>query len=198
MSKLPDFADWRRPWKDGDLDEEKAAKLVYNLKVEVEKEKEKVDKSATDLSALQVKLDEATESLAEAAAGTGKDGESSTVVELKRQVRQLEKEKGAVDPATQGQIDRLEIALKVGLTLANAKRLVGETRTDLEADALVLAKDLGIDVAGSGDEGDEGSKDGPPQRGVLTGTGLRTGSDPVGGRQAYETDPSKVVLPSSY
>lgn len=39
--------------------------------------------------------------------------------------------------------DRLEVALDKGLTPSQAKRLVGETREELEADADQLLKDLG-------------------------------------------------------
>jgi len=43
--------------------------------------------------------------------------------------------------------DRAEIALEKGLSLTQAKRLVGTTREELEADAEQLAKDLGLDKA---------------------------------------------------
>jgi len=43
--------------------------------------------------------------------------------------------------------DRAEIALEKGLTLTQAKRLVGTTRAELEADADQLVKDLKIDKA---------------------------------------------------
>ena len=41
--------------------------------------------------------------------------------------------------------DRLEIALDKGLTKGQAKRLVGSTREELEADADELLADLGVD-----------------------------------------------------
>jgi hypothetical protein len=42
-----------------------------------------------------------------------------------------------------GRLDRLEVALEKGLTPSQAKRLVGSTREELEADADELLKDLG-------------------------------------------------------
>lgn len=42
-----------------------------------------------------------------------------------------------------GRLDRLEVALEKGLTPSQAKRLVGSTREELEADADDLLKDLG-------------------------------------------------------
>lgn len=42
-----------------------------------------------------------------------------------------------------GRLDRLEVALEKGLTPSQAKRLVGGTREELEADADELLKDLG-------------------------------------------------------
>lgn len=47
---------------------------------------------------------------------------------------------------------RYEIAIEKGLTKSQAKRLNGETREELEADADVLLEDLGL----SGDEGESG------------------------------------------
>lgn len=43
---------------------------------------------------------------------------------------------------------RFEIALEKGLTKSQARRLVGTTRDDLEADAEELVADLGLDVEG--------------------------------------------------
>lgn len=51
---------------------------------------------------------------------------------------------------------RFEIALEKGLTKSQAKRLVGSTREELEADADELMKDLGLD--------DEGEKPSSPRR----------------------------------
>ena len=53
--------------------------------------------------------------------------------------RLAEAEKRALDA------DRLEIALEKGLTKSQAKRLVGSTREELEADAEELLADLGVD-----------------------------------------------------
>lgn len=43
--------------------------------------------------------------------------------------------------------DRAEIALAKGLTLSQAKRLVGTTREELEADADELLKDIGVQTS---------------------------------------------------
>lgn len=53
--------------------------------------------------------------------------------------------------ATSATVDaiRFEIALDKGLTKNQAKRLVGSTREELEADADELVKDLGLDDAGN-------------------------------------------------
>lgn len=55
--------------------------------------------------------------------------------------------------ATTASVDaiRFEIALDKGLTKNQAKRLVGSTREELEADADELVKDLGLDDAGKPD-----------------------------------------------
>jgi hypothetical protein len=45
--------------------------------------------------------------------------------------------------AAEARADRIEVALEKGLTPSQAKRLVGSTREELEADADELLKDLG-------------------------------------------------------
>lgn len=50
--------------------------------------------------------------------------------------------------AAQADAVRFEIALEKGLTKNQAKRLVGSTREELEADAAELIEDLGLDEQG--------------------------------------------------
>lgn len=49
---------------------------------------------------------------------------------------------------------RGSVATKFGLTDAQAARLVGKTKAELEADAESLAKDFGIKIPGAGAAGD--------------------------------------------
>lgn len=77
---------------------------------------------------------------------------------------------------TRAQLLRLEVAGDKGLSLAQAKRLVGSTREELEADADALLKEFG--------ETNGGPRTAPA-------TGLRSRSVP--GSEPEETDPHKLA-----
>lgn len=74
---------------------------------------------------------------------------------------------------------RAGVAKAYGLTDAQAARLVGKTKAELEADAAQLAKDFGIKVPGAGDgEGGEGGEGGAGDgtAGAATKGGTGTGA----------------------
>lgn len=73
---------------------------------------------------------------------------------------------------------RLKVALDLGLTLAQAKRLVGDTEEELKADAEQLLKDFG------GSKKDEGGKRRPKEN-------LKPGTVPDA--EPEETDPAKLA-----
>lgn len=79
--------------------------------------------------------------------------------------------------SAEGKLARLEIALEKGLTPSQAKRLVGSTREELEADADELIADLG-------------GKKKAPVTGKPTER-LRAGGDPD--EEPHETDPDKLA-----
>lgn len=62
--------------------------------------------------------------------------------ELQKAIERAEKAEKDLTPA-QTQVARLEVALEKGLTLTQAKRLVGSTKDELAADADELLADLG-------------------------------------------------------
>lgn len=76
---------------------------------------------------------------------------------------------------------RLEVAMEKGLTTAQAKRLVGNTKEELEADAEEL-----LESFKPTDDGKQ--RGGPPSR---TKESLRGGSNPT--EEAEETDPRKLA-----
>lgn len=198
MAKLTTFEEWTRPWKDGEFDEEKAAKLIFARSLDLQKAKEKLSESTAELDQLKTAVEEKDEEIDELKSSKAPADDSTKDTEiktLKRQVRELEKEQGKISPEVQVQIDRLEVALEKGLSLSNAKRLVGKDREELEADADVLRRDLGLsDPDDEGDPDDWGTGHQPPARGVEAAGGFRTGGDSgLGGR--FVTDPAKVVLP---
>lgn len=88
--------------------------------------------------------------------------------------RLAEAEKRALDA------DRLEIALEKGLTKSQAKRLVGSTREELEADADELLADLGVNP--------DDEKPAPSRRPQER---LRSGAVPDA--EPEETDPAKLA-----
>lgn len=87
------------------------------------KEKRAAEKRAADLEARLKEFEDRDKSEAE------KLAERATTSETRAQ-------------AAENRADRLEVALEKGLTLSQAKRLVGSTREELEADAEELLKDL--------------------------------------------------------
>lgn len=63
--------------------------------------------------------------------------------EMEKLTEEIEAHKKRGDSAELS-LSRLEVALEKGLTATQAKRLVGSTREELEADADELIKDLGV------------------------------------------------------
>ena len=174
MSKLPAFADRKWPWTQGEVDEEKAAKLIYDLRADLEKATEKKTTDKTEIDRLTGELQEAKAAVE--AAATAEPAKDAEIGRLTRQVRELETKAGEISPVAQLQIDKLEIALSTGLSKSQAQRLVGKTREELEADAKEYAKDLGIETPGE-DDGETPS--GPPQRQPRSASEFKTGNSKV-------------------
>lgn len=175
MGKLPDFADWRRPWKDGELDEEAAAKLVYNARKSEQEAKEKLSTKESELSALQTQLDDATTGKA----GLDADGQAE-LIQLRKENRELKSSTGKPRPEDQKRIDQYEVALELGLSAKAAKRLVGETREEIEADAKEYLSEIGQDPGDGDNEGDEGEQQFQlPSR--VPVSSLKTGNPPANG-----------------
>lgn len=101
----------------------------------------------------------------------------------KTETEKLTEAKAAADKAAasaQGELARLRVAMRKGLTEAQAKRLVGETEEELEADADELLASFGHKDAG----GDAGKPTRPKER-------LRSGAAPE--EEPDETDPRKLA-----
>lgn len=189
------FEDWTWPWTKGEVDEEKAARLIYQLK----QERESLQESKTSLTAQVETLTEEKATLTDkvAAAGSNDSEKDAEIATLKKANRELTGQVGKSLPKDQLTIAKLELALDNGFTKTQARRLVGETQEELEADAEELKKDLGLDKtddSGSGGD-DQGSGFGSQNGMIVTGDRLRTGTHQIGSQQ-YETDPGKIKLPS--
>ena len=124
------------------------------------------------------------------------DQDKSEVEKLRKENAQLKSDLAA----SASKADRLEVALAKGLTAAQAKRLVGSTREELESDADEILETFGGKPSGKddGDGGDGGKSKGegdPPRNGPPSQQpkpALRGGSDPTN-QETEETDPRKLA-----
>lgn len=131
-----------------------------------------------------VKAYQATKDELTKAKGRVKDFEDATKSEQERLTeRASELEKNLT--TAEANAARFEIALEKGLTKSQAKRLVGSTREELEADAEELLADLGI----SDEEPDEDDDKPTPAR--RPRERLRSGAAPDA--EPEETDPAKLA-----
>jgi hypothetical protein len=150
----------KKPWGDDkDFDPEKAWKLIQNVRSDVDKLKTERDTLATKIK----EYEDATKS------DTQKLEERATTAETGLSTAQRE-------------TARLRIALKKNLTETQAKRLVGDTEEELEADADELLASFKDDENEDGDGGGERRTPKPRMR-----TGAAPSSEPE------ETDPEKLA-----
>ena len=149
MTKLPEYTEFKAPWeKDGrEIDPEKAKKFVYSLLQQNQTLEGKVATVTGERDALQTKVDEAA-----------REGENETQ-KLQREKKELE-DKLAKAGESNIEVLKLQVALDKGLTSVQAKRLVGTTKEELEADADELVESFG----GSGKQGEDDDEGKPPSR----------------------------------
>lgn len=147
MPKMPAFQDWTPPWGEDDekLDPTKVKKLIYNLHVDKETLQGKVADVTTERDGLKTKVEE---------------HESKDLSENEKLKREIEKLKDKAPKGDDLAVERLRLALRHGFTESQAARLVGSTADELEADAKVLARDLGIKGKSKSRQGDDGDNDG--------------------------------------
>lgn len=155
----------KKPWGDDkDFDPDKAWTLIVNLRGDVQKLK-------TERDHLRMQV---------------KEHEDSTKSE---QEKAAERAAAAEEKAATAARDaaRLRVALDKGLTVAQAKRLVGETEEELAADADEL-----LSTFKPGDDGGE------KPTGTRPKENLRPGAAPAS--EVEETDPAKLaaMVPRRY
>lgn len=167
---LPKYEDWKAPWeeKGEELEPEAAKKLIYNL----HKDKES---AATKLAEKDGKIAELTTENGElkSKVDTFETKDLDEAAKLKRENEQLKKqlEEKPAGPEFDPEKARLEIALEKGLTVAQAKRLIGSTKEELETDADAYIEEHGLGKKADengGDSADSNNRNG----------GLRFGSRP--------------------
>ena len=201
LPALPAFEDWTPPWKEGEFDAEKAKKLVYDLHKDKETLFAEIDTKVKEVEELEDEIDE-IEAKAPKATEQGKPAEGeSEIAALRREIAELTKgtqekpktrreireakEAEAAKDESGGNLDaeRYRIALEKGMTASAARRLVGKTVEELEADA-----DAYLEENGGGKGGQAPPSNRPkvaPKVKVKTGT---AGDDAEDG----EIDPGKL------
>jgi hypothetical protein len=192
---LPKFEDYKAPWeidlKEGDeptFDFEKGKKYLYGVLSDKEKAQKERDDVKAELSTVTTERD-TLKSEKEAKAPEGETEvqrltrERDEARENERKAREAKPKEGEKTAAEL----RLEVALDMGLTAVQAKRLQGNTKEELEADA----KDLLDSFGASGETGDEDEDggDGPRTRPTRQ---LRNPADPQNGKGG-ELDEDAIV-----
>lgn len=175
MPKLAPFTEWKRPWAEGEFDEEKAAKRIWDLlsdrEIAADKHEAKLAEVTTKSTELQKTVDEVnSKNLTEAQ-------------KLEKEKKDLEDKLNARETADEKlKVTRLELALEHGLTKAEAKRLVGSTEEELKADAITLLEEQGL------------YKDGKPVEQTEENTSRRTPATRARNPLNHESDTGGVSV----
>jgi hypothetical protein len=120
---------------------------------------------------------------AEAKVKEAEDADKTEVERLTGQVATLTKQA----EAAQAKADRFEIAAAKGLSLAQARRLVGSTKEELEQDADEMRAELGLDKSDdekSDDEKKDEDKGGRPSEKLKPGASNEADEEPDPGKLA--------------
>jgi hypothetical protein len=167
---LPKYEDWKAPWeeKGEELEPEAAKKLIYNLHKDKENLSNKVAEKDTKIGELTTSNEEL-----QGKVDTFETKDLDEAAKLKRENEQLKKklEEKPAGPEFDIEKERLRIAVAKKLTESQVKRLVGNTREELEADADAYIQEHGLDKAS--EEGGDGDTDSSNRN-----NGLRFGSRP--------------------
>lgn len=165
-SKVPALSDLEAKWvnEDGEVDVEAAKKAMHTLMVDKAKAQDAREDALEDAKEVTAERDDLKTKL-----------ESKADPDLKAELDKANDAKSKAESERDeavNKLDRLEIATEKGLTPAQAKRLVGKDREELEADADELVKDLGIKPKGEEeDPEDEGAGTRPTSRVKLNNPG---------------------------
>ena len=180
LPALPAFEDWTPPWKEGEFDAEKAAKLIYDLHSDKQTLFTELDKKDTQIADLEDEADDLEAKLGEKPAGApAATDEDPKIAALMREIEALKadkekpltrrekREQAAKEQEQQPSGDSLlaekyRIALEKGLSVTAARRLQGSTVEEIEADADVYLAEHG--AAKGGAQGDGKGGQAPPSQ----------------------------------
>lgn len=153
VEALPKFEDWERPWKAEEFDADKAAKLIYNLHKDKYNLSVKIEAKDTEIEELEGERDELTTKVT-----AFEEKDLTEVQRLQRENERLrngepktkEKTKASSSKGDDLLAEKYRIALEKGLSAADARRLVGDTVEEIEADADAFLEEHGTGEAAEG------------------------------------------------
>jgi hypothetical protein len=175
-SKVPALDDYKLPsWinEEGEVtDLEAAKKALHTLALDKAKAQDAREDALAQVAEVTVERDELQTKVDDK---TAPDAQAELAKVQKDRDKAKEEARKAVDRA-----DRLEVAMEKGLSPLQAKRLVGETKEELEADADEILELFGPKPTGDEDEDEELEGRVTPQSRVR----LTNGGDPDSGTDA--------------
>lgn len=164
MPKLPEkVEDWTAPWEtatgETEIDKDKLKRYLFNLLGDKEKLQERLTTTSDERDELK--------KAADAKAREGETAEQKLEREKKELEAKLEAATKGGDPDQAKENLRLTVAIEKGLNSAQLKRLIGNTKEELLADADELLKSFGSH--GKSEEGEGGEEGGDGVRRVPNG-----------------------------
>lgn len=201
-NEFPKFEDWKAPWetKGTDFDAEQAKKAIYKLTrqahIDAEKHQTELTTVRGELETEKTAKADLQKKVNEAEDAKITDAQERANAQLKRELAELKElitggaapEKEKAGENFDADKARLEVALELGLTKAQAARLQGATLEELRTDGQAYAADLGIEVDPMGYDDGQGDESGMPSR-VPSRTGYRTDLGGATGSRTF--DPAK-------
>lgn len=149
--------DWKAPWE---LDPETGEELPEDQRqIDPARLKNYLFGLLTDKLSLQTRVDAGSQKVEELERSIAEAPDAAALTALQTQLAEARQAAEAAKNNPNNALAlKYEIALEKGLTKAQARRLVGETREDIESDAEELVKDLGVrqqqqDPAGGNEDG---------------------------------------------
>lgn len=176
-SKVPALADYKPSWinEDGEITDVQAVlKVVHTLMVDKAKAQDAREDALAEVKEVTAARDELQEKV-----------DDKNAPDAQAEIAKANKAKDeALDKAAKAEAraDRIEVAMEKGLTPAQAKRLQGETKEELEADADEILELFGGSKAGDEDEDEEDEGRTAPRSKVR----LTNGGDP---KQQVDSEP---------
>lgn len=184
-SKVPALADYKPSWvnEDGEITNVEAAiKAIHTLMVDKAKAQDAREDALAENKDLAKERDELQEQV---------DNKNSpdAQVEIQKAKDKADKAEAEAKKAND-RADRLEVAMEKGLTPAQAKRLQGENKEELEADADEILELFGKPK--SNDDGEDDDDDDEVSTTPKSRVRLTNGGDPKNGADT-EPDYEKIA-----